>query len=59
MSFCAFLWRLSHDVDQWLVAGHAVEREGELEVAFGGDGVGEFDDDLREVEGWELADVFD
>ena len=58
-AFCAFLWLLSNDADEWFVAGDAVEGEGELVVAFEGDRVGEFDGDLGEGEGWEFADVFD
>src|SRR5262245_27804225 len=54
-----FEGRLSHDLDQWLVAGGAVEGETELEVAFEGDGVGEFDGDLGEGEVGEGADGFD
>ena len=36
-----------------------MEGEGELEVAFHCDGVGEFDGDLGEIEIREFADVFD
>ena len=54
-----FEGRLSDDADQWLVAGRAVEGEGELVVAFYCDGVGEFDGDLGEIEIREFADVFD
>ena len=53
------LWLLSKDGDQWLVARDPAEGDAELVVAFEGEGVGEFDGDLGEGEGWEVADVFD
>ena len=46
-------------MNQWLVAGGAVEGEGDLVVAFDCDGVGKFDDDLGEWEGWDGEDRFD
>ena len=53
------LVRLSKEADQRFVAGDAAEGEGDLVVAFEGDGVGEFDGDLREVKVRDFADVFD
>jgi hypothetical protein len=57
--FVPFLWQLSNDANQWFVAGRAVEGEGDLVVAFGDDGVGEFDDDLGEGEVGDGEDGFD
>ena len=50
---------LSHNAKQRFVAGGAVEGEGDLVVAFGNDGVGEFDDDLGEGEVGDGEDGFD
>ena len=47
---CAFLWWLSNDADQRFVAGRAAEGEGDLEIAFDCDGVGEFEGELGEGE---------
>ena len=53
------LWQLPHDVNQWLVAGYAVEGEGDLVVAFDCYGVGEFEGDLGEGEVGKREDGFD
>ena len=50
---------LSHDTNLWFVPRCAAEGEGDEEGAFGFDGVGEFYDDLGEVEARDFADVFD
>ena len=58
MTFVLLCGLLSNDADERFVASDSAEGEGELVVALHRDGVGEFDDDLREVEVGDFANVF-